>query len=177
MARRAKAKAKAAARVREEQQGEPEAELTPRPVPKQKPQKERPTLPEPEAENCTATVDIRIPVARSQSEQRKAIGFAIIIALKAKSSPLPRRPRRYNQENWQLLAHLLEGNLMIGVEDFGTKKQCDLSNALSTMITDLSWVLEDMNGDISMYAHILDIGIMIGPLSERLYDLHSISCD
>ena len=177
MVRRAKAKAKAAAaQVRQEQDAEPEAELTPRSMPKQKPQKEK-TLPEPEAESCTADVDIRYPVVRSQSEQRKAIGFAIILALKTKRAPLPRKPRQFNLENWALLTRLLEGNLSLPLRHIGTQNQCDLSNALVFMITDLSCVLEDSGGDQSRYQNLLDISVIIGPLAERLYELLSISCD
>ena len=141
----------------------------------------KPTLPEPEANDCSEVVDIRIPGVRSNSEKRKAIGFAIIIALKAKSSPLPKKPRGYKNENWELLARLLEGNQLIGVEDFGSKRQCDLANGLTTMITDLSWLLSEREGtlpcggDLSMYASLLDIGIMVGPLAERLYELHLVS--
>ena len=147
MVRRAKAKAKAAAaRVREEQGAEPEMEPIPIVIPMRKEKLQshaKPTLPEPEAEDCSEVVDIRIPGVRSNSEKRKAIGFAIIIALKAKSSPLPKKPRGYKNENWQLLARLLEGNQSIGVEDFGSKRQCDLANGLVTMLTDLSWLLSE----------------------------------
>ena len=174
MVRRAKAKAKAAA-ARVEQGTEPEAELTPR-SPKHKSQKEK-TLPEPEAESCTAVVDIRHPVVRSQSEQRKAIGFAIILALKAKRAPLPRKPRQYNPENWDLLTDLLKSNLSIGLHHVGTQNQCDLSNALVFLITELSCVLDDSGGDQSRYENLLDISVMIGPLAERLFELLSISCD
>ena len=176
MVRRAKAKAKAVARVREEQGTEPEIEPAPIVIPMRK-QKPQPTLPEPEMEDCTAAVDIRIPGVRSISEKKKSIGFAIFIAIKAKSIPLPKKPRMYKKENWDLLARLLDGNQLVGMQDFGSKQQCDLSNGLATMITDLSWLLEDTEGDLSMYANILDIGIMIGPLAEHLYELHCASCD
>ena len=58
---------------------------------------------------------------------------------------------------------------MIGVEDFGSKRQCDLSNGLVTMITDLSFLLSEREGaneDLSMYASIVDLGILIGPIAE-----------
>ena len=173
MVRRAKAKAKAAA-ARVEQGAEPEAELTPRSVPKQKPQKEKTTLPEPDPEFAEVGVDIRIPLEKSVAVQKQALGTAIYLALQLTMGPVPKKPCGYSAANWSTMFRMLRESAAIRQEECGSKKQSEFANALVTLLNEIPFILMETNEDPNAFQKLMDLSFLVGPLAQRLYELHLV---
>ena len=129
--------------------------------------------PEPETDVEATLIDIAIPPERSTAEKKDATGKTISLAF-AILRPVPPKPRGYPSVHWKLLTDLLKQNQLVEDEDFGSKKQCDISNSLIAMVGHLISYFQENGLAVDRWESLFAVGVLITPLASGLYDLHQL---